>query len=511
MVVCASFLLFINFELVAKANKDVITIGITGNDENDIHKTETVVKQIQDILDEQPEVRYYLSGIGIGIPRYDYSILPQFQANNVGDIFVRINLAKSKRFKKTGEMVQYLQNKFDGRVTGGKAVVDELGVIAFNTKPVELKVYSNNLDDLNEAADKIAETMSNIAGTKDIDNGREVATYSYYVDMDTNELNSLGLSKAEVQNELSIALMGRDVSIYRKNGKEYNVVLQSDIDSQNKLKNYKVKASVTGVKHDVQQFSDVTLGPQITFISRLDGQRGRAVGCYVMSGYSNISIQAELEKRIQNIQFPDSVRIEKSGEKKDYLEVLNSIGRAAIVSIILILIILIFQFNSLRKAFMVLISIPFGAIAGVAALYLTGQYLSFFALLGILSLFGCALANAIVLIEFINNEKASGMSVEEACREAGAKRFRPILMSTTTTVLGLLPLAVGGDTLFMPMASLLMVGLAVSMIINLILVPIIYEMVDEEERMKKNKGSKKENRIIGFFRNKIKNQHEMGG
>jgi multidrug efflux pump subunit AcrB len=145
---------------------------------------------------------------------------------------------------------------------------------------------------------------------------------------------------------------------------------------------------------------------------------------------------------------------------------------------ILILMILVFQFSSLKKALLVLISVPFGALAGVAALFVTGQELSFFALLGILSLFGCALANAIVLIEYIENEIKLGYEPHIACRNAGKKRFRPILMSTMTTVLGLLPLVISGDPVFKPMASLLIVGLTVSMVMNLIFVPIVYDVME---------------------------------
>ncbi|AOT69383.1 efflux RND transporter permease subunit [Geosporobacter ferrireducens] len=509
MIVCISSLLVIDFQIIGKANKDVITIEVMGNNEVDIRKTEAVIHQIQNILDEQPETRYYLSGIGIGVPRYDYSVLPRSQFNNVGDVFVKIDLKKSKRFKNTSEIVEYLQGEFDSRVTGGKAIVDELGIFAFTSKPVEMKIYSDDLNDLNDASDKIVELMKNIKGTKNIDNGREVATYNYYIDMNTNILSSLGLSKAEAQNELSIALMGRDVSIYRQQGKEYNIVLESDIDSENRLKNFKVKASATGAKYNVQQFSDVALKPQISSISRLDGQRGRAVGAFVVTGYSNIAIQTELEKQIIKLDFPDNIRMEKSGEKKDFMEVLISIGKAAAFSVILILMILIFQFNSLKTPLIVLISVPFGAAAGIAGLYLTGQNITFFALMGVLSLFGCALANAIVLVEFINSERLKGVPTEEACKVAGAKRFRPILMSTMTTVLGLLPLAAGGDTLFIPMAILLIVGLSVSMIINLILVPIVYDMTDNWERKNINKWMKKENKIIKFLKNRVKGKREI--
>lgn len=481
MLLCASSLAVIDMQVIPKAFKDVITIGITGDNENDMEKTEEVVAAIEAVLDEQPETRYYLSGIGTGIPRYDYSVLPNSTGNNIGDIFLRVDLAEGKRFKETYEMVEFLQDELDSRISGGTIQVDELGIMAGTTKPVEMKLYSENLDDLNEAAETVGSLMRQIEGTKNIVTGQEVSTYNYYINMDTRKLNSLGLMKGEVQNELSIALMGREVSIYRENGKEYPVVLDSDLAHQNQLNNYRVKSSANGNKYALLQFADVELQPEVSSIKRLDGRRGRTVGCYCVSGYSDITIQMELEKLISNTEFPESVTFEQSGMKHDFVKVLGSIAGVAVLSILIIFLILMFQFNSIRIPMLVFISVPFSIMAGIAGLFISGERLTFFALLGCVSLLGCVLANAIVLVEFINQERADGVILEEACRSAGRKRFRPILMSTMTTVLGLIPLGFGGDALFIPMARLMMGGLAVAMVINLILVPIIYYMIEAKK------------------------------
>lgn len=477
LLLCALSLTLINFELVAKADKDVVTIEVRGDRENGLDKTETVVEQIQRILDEQPEVEYYLSGVGEGIPRYDFSVLPKGAGDNVGDIFVRVDLGKSQRFDMTKDMVAYLQKELDERVSGGQVIVDELGVISFMTKPVEIKLYSDNLEDLNVASDMVAEMMSSIKGTKNVINSHDISTYNYLVDMDTKKLNSLGLMKAEVQNELSLALMGRDVSLYREDSKEYDVFLESNIDSQIMLENFKIKSAATGSKYQLQQFADISPKPQLTGITRIDGHRGRVVGGYVDGGHSNVAVQSELERKLSKLELPDSVTIEKSGEKKEYMNVVKTIAFAAAVSFVLIFLILVYQFNSVKKALISFISVPFGAFAGIAGLFLTGQHLSMFALIGIISMIGVVLANAIILIQFIDDERSKGASVLEACKTAGVKRLRAILTSTTTATLGLLPLAVGGDTLFIPMARLLMFGLVVSMMINLIFVPIVYDLV----------------------------------
>ncbi len=479
----ASSVFVLDLQIIPMAGKDIITIDIQGDNEDSLDRTREIVNNIEDILDEQPETEYYLSGVGAAIPRYDYSILPKAGGDNTGDILVRADLSKGDRFRKTEDMVDFLQTELTQRVGGASILVDELGIMTLNSKPVEMKIYSDSTEDLNTAAEMINDILSNIEGTKGVRNKNELATYSYFVNMDTMKLNTLGLTEAEAQNELNIALMGRTVSAYRNGSKEYDIVLDTNVDSREQIKELKVKSSIQGEKYSVAQFADVSLKPEITSISRIDGRRGRIVGCYNGFGVSDLDIQTELEQKIEEMkdEFPESVTIEKSGKKKIFFEeVLANIGVAALVAIVVILIILLIQFGSFKKVGIIFISVPFGVSAGFVALMLTGQPLSLFALIGAVSLLGCVLANAIVLIDCIANETEKGLSVEEACRAAGGQRLRPIMMSTMTTVLGLMPLALFGDELFVPMAVLMLVGLLVSMIVNLVLVPLVYSLAYKE-------------------------------
>ncbi len=486
MLLLASSVFAISMQIVPNAGKNIITIDITSNEEDSIEKTREIVDNIENILNEQPETEFYLSGVGISIPRYDYSILPKASMNDIGDIFVRADFSKGDRFDTAAEMVDFLQNEIDNRVGGAAIKVDELGIFALNTKPVEMKIYSENADDLNTAAEMINDMISQYEGTKFIQSKNEVGTYNYFINMDKLKLNTLGLMEAEAQNEFSIAMMGRDVSAYRSGNKEYNVVLDANIDSREQIKEFKVKSSVMNEKYSVSQFADVSLKPEISNITRIDGRRGRTVGCYTSASVSDVDIQTALEKQIDEhiSEFPESVTIEKSGKKKQFNEeVLVNIAKAAVVAAIVILIILLIQFGSFKKVGIIFISVPFGLSAGVFALFLTGQPLSLFALIGSVSLLGCVLANAIVLIDCINNQRADRLGVEDACKKAGSQRLRPIMMSTMTTVLGLLPLALFGDDLFVPMAVLMLVGLLISMIINLVFVPMIYYVAFKKEEL----------------------------
>ncbi len=476
IVLCASTLFRIDFQVKPKAFKDVVTIEIN-SDENDMDKTRKIVDDIQKILDEQPETMYYLSCIGGGIPRYDYAIQPKASSEEVGDIYVKIDLEHSDRYKYTHEMVDFLQAELNKRVSGGMILVDEIDIFKLTTKPVEVTIKGNDLEDLNKTEGIITDILSDMDGTKGIKNYGQMSTYDYFADINDLKINTIGMFKAEAQNELSLALMGRTVSYFRNGGNEYPIVLDSDIGSETQLKEFKVKASTTGVKHPLRQFADISARDKVAKITHIDGRRGRTVGCYNASAYSYFTMQNELERRLKDADIPEGITIEQTGARKDFMELAGDIIRAGIASLFVIMVILLIQFSSIKKALLVPISIPFGAAAGIAFLYLTGQKLTFFAMVGSISLLGCVLANAIVLVDYIDNEVGSGMTVRDACITAGGQRFRPILMSTMTTVLGLTPLALFGDAMFVPMASLMIAGLSVAMVTNLIMVPLLYDTI----------------------------------
>lgn len=484
ILVCASSLLFIDFQVKPKAFKDVVTIEVN-SDVNDMSATRKMIDDIQLILDEQPETKYYLSCVGGGIPRYDYAILPKSNMDDIGDIYVKIDLKDSSRFKYTWQMVDYLQAELNKRVGGGMILVDEIDIFKLTTKPVELTLKGDDLEDLNEAEGIVNSVFMDMEGAKGYRNNSQIPTYDYFVDVNDLKINTIGMFRAEAQNELSLALMGRNISTYKNGTAEYPIMLDSDIQNETQLKEFKIKASTTGTKHPLRQFADVSLNTEVSKITRIDGRRGRTVGCYNASSYSYITMQNKLEDILNKTDMPAGITVEHTGARKDFMELSGDIIKAGIVSLFLIIIILMIQFSSFKKVLLVLISIPFGAMSGIAFLYLTGQKLTFFAMVGSISLLGCVLANAIVLVDFIDNEIAQGVSVHDACIIAGSQRFRPIMMSTLTTVLGLSPLALFGDALFVPMASLMIAGLTVSMLINLVMVPLLYDTIYNKDRKKK--------------------------
>ena len=159
-------------------------------------------------------------------------------------------------------------------------------------------------------------------------------------------------------------------------------------------------------------------------------------------------------------------------------DAIGSLAIGAVVGIMAILAILMVQFNSFKQVGIILCSLPFGFIGATLGMLLYNKPISMFTMLGIVSLIGVVVNNAIVLVDFINAERSEGIEIEEACREAVKKRFRPIVLSSTTTIVGLIPLALPGNPLFQGMAIAFMAGLAISVLFTLIVIPVIYAFVE---------------------------------
>jgi multidrug efflux pump subunit AcrB len=221
-------------------------------------------------------------------------------------------------------------------------------------------------------------------------------------------------------------------------------------------------------------------------IVRENLERSCEIRAYTMPGvYPNSIVkkmQPELDKFIK--QLPPRYRIEMAGEQENMSEMNQNVSKAFKIGIILIILVLIIQFNSFAKPFVILLTIPLAFAGGIAGLAIMNQPLDFMAMLGFVSLAGIVVNNAIVLIDFIQEAVKKGEPLRSAVINAGKLRMRPIILTTLTTIAGMLPLAFFGGPLWKGLSYVMIFGLAFSTILTLIIVPVIYTLFAEKFKMK---------------------------
>jgi multidrug efflux pump subunit AcrB len=184
-----------------------------------------------------------------------------------------------------------------------------------------------------------------------------------------------------------------------------------------------------------------------------------------------------LKKEIKDLDLED-VKLVYSGEKSKINQYFGELGKSSVFAVFVIFAILMVQFNSFLQPLLIMLTIPLSVIGSVLGLLIFRQPLSFTALLGMVSLLGVVVNNAIILVDYINTEIRQGKSVETACKDAVNMRFRPIMLTTATTVIGLIPLVMSGSQLFMPMSISLMFGLMLSTLLTLVIIPVAYSLVE---------------------------------
>lgn len=463
-------------ELVPNADKMLLDITVTTDNFYDIRQTQSAVKTIEEILNNYDEIEYYLSSSGGRIPKYEFTTTPGTDSTNTGNVVVKLNLEESQITKDKNEFCRFLSNEINSKITGAKVIVKEMGIIPKSSEPVQINICGDDFDTLNNAGLKAEEILKEFEGTKDIYSDRKVKTYDYYIDMKNNSLNASGLTKAEVQNELNIAVMGREATVFRKDNKEYPVILKTNIKSVEDLENLKVKSSITSNKHSISQAADIYIKNDYSAVSRYNGKRCVTVSCDTMGGASPVETQMQLAERLEQEDL-GNVSIAYEGDYDMFTELMSSLGAGAAVGTMVVFLILYVQFYSFKRSLIVLISIPFALIGSAIGLFVTAQNLSLFAIIGMISLIGVVVNNAIVLIDYMDNELKSGVSVIDACKTAVDMRFRPIMLSSVTTILGLIPLALGGNILFKGLSIAFMSGLTTSLFFTLVVIPVVYSFV----------------------------------
>ena len=469
--------LTLGLQFFPKADKNMIYIDVRAEQNSDIGKTEQLMEEGGGILKQQKEIVSLTAAIGDGLPKFYNTMSIYTKSQDFGQYMVRIDLKKGGRFKNNTQFASYLQKQLDSNISGGAISVKELEQGDPVGSPVTVRITGRDVERLGEVAEQIRKKLANIDGTINIDDDFSDRVYKFNIGMSSDKASIYGISNYDLQNEVNMLLQGRTASVFRKEGNEYNIVLKGNIKSKEDLENFRIKSAAAGSKVVLKELAEVGLTSELPSIRKHDGELCVTVYSDVQSGFSAVSIEEVLKKEIKKLDLED-VKIVYSGEKSKINQYFGELGNSSVFAVLVIFAILMVQFDSFVQPLIIMLTIPLSAIGSVLGLFIFRQPLSFTALLGMVSLLGVVVNNAIILVDYINAERRQGKAVETACKDAVNMRFRPILLTTTTTVIGLIPLVMSGSQLFAPMSISLMFGLMLSTLLTLVIIPVVYSLVE---------------------------------
>ena len=362
--------------------------------------------------------------------------------------------------------------------------VDEL--ISGVKSQIAIKLFGDDVDILKVEADEIAKMISNVKGIRDL-RVEQVSGQSYVeVRIDRRKIARYGINVADVQEIIETAVGGKTATEFFEGEKRFAVLLRFPEDKRNSIEtigNILVDSS-GGVKIPLAQLATISLVEGPVQVSRENSKRRIVVECNVR-GRDIGSFVAECQEKLEkNLKLPSGYYITWGGAFENQQRAMKRLMVIVPVTIALIFLLLFSTFNSLKQAFLVIINLPFAMIGGIIALFISGLYLSVPASVGFIALFGVAVLNGIVLVTYINQLRREGVSLNEAITTGCERRLRPVLMTASVAILGLVPLlfATGpGSEVQKPLAVVVIGGLISSTLLTLLVLPVLYGWFEKEE------------------------------
>lgn len=359
---------------------------------------------------------------------------------------------------------------------------------------VSIKLYGDDLKTLQNTAKDMAEKLAAVDGIDETDNGIGATSGEIKVTVDKTKAAKKSLTVAQVYQQIAAAITSETTSSTLTNsGKNLDVVVIKDENSDVTKNNIKdIKLTYTDKEGNekttkLSEVAEISDSESMNSITRSDQKRYITVSGTLKDGYTNTDVSNKAKALFDDYKLPDGCSIEYSGSNESTMEAVNQMLLMMLLGVILIYLIMVAQFQSLKSPFIIMFTIPLAFTGGFLGLLITGFDVSVVALLGFVMLCGIIVNNGIVLVDYINNLRLEGKERREAIVEAGKTRMRPILITAITTVLGLSTMALGigtGSEIMQPIAIVCIGGLLYATIMTLYVVPVIYDILSKKELRK---------------------------
>ena len=349
---------------------------------------------------------------------------------------------------------------------------------------IAVKIFGDNLDKLRELSEQIARILRSIPGAQDIRIERLSGQQSLTIDVDRNAIARNGINVADVHELIETAVGGREVSTLYEGERRFSIVVrfpQHFRDSIENIRNLLLRAP-DGATVPLYTVASVSIVDGPAQVSRENAKRRVVVGSNV-EGRDLGGFVAEVQERIaKEVKLPDGYFFEWGGQFENMERAMATLSIIVPITIFAIFFLLFMLFNSLRLAALIILVLPFASIGGVFGLFVTGEYLSVPASVGFIALWGIAVLNGVVLISYVRKLRDEGVSVKDAVIKGCEQRFRPVLMTATVAMLGLVPFlfATGpGSEVQRPLAIVVIGGLITSTLLTLVVLPVLYRRFDQ--------------------------------
>ena len=373
---------------------------------------------------------------------------------------------------------------------------------------VSIKVFGHNMDNAMATANELKAKMAQLPSMRDVKLSRENLEPEFNVSFDRQKLAYYGLNSATAAQFIRNRIYGYECAKYREDGDEYNIVVRYAEEFRKNIEDVEniVLYTATGQAIKLKDVATITEEQASPEIERENRQRIVTVEGSVGAGVALGDAVAEVNAMLADYEVPTGLSLELGGSIEDQGEAFSDIGLLLILIIVLVYIVMATQFESLLYPFIIMFTIPFAMSGVFIALWLTSTPLSLIALIGAIMLVGIVTKNGIVMVDYMNLLVERGSTISDAVINGGKSRLRPVLMTSLTTVLGMLPMALGigeGSETWQPMGIAVVGGLLMSTIITLFIVPSLYAMLEGSKERRARRKAEQEAHDEAFIRSQM--------
>jgi len=456
-------------DLYPNDERSVIYIDFENSTLGDIDSTIALRDRIIDEFETNPDVLNIASSVGGSLPQFHFSAelisnLPQF-----GRIYMNLDLSERELL----DYVRTLEETY-ADFTDAKISVNILE-LSPPIAPVRVTVSGDDIDEVTETSAVLFNDIITLDSVKSYNIVGNTTSPKYVLSYDQAAMSAVFITKAQVDQAIAIELNGFDLALFDYNDDTINISINSDIERIDDVLTHTVYSEPLDQSFPIGNFVTIDEIIDYSVITRANNKNVAYIDLY----FANDASLGELEQDVRDaiaVHDTSGVKIAYGGENELFDEISEDLIRAGIIALILIYIIMYIQFNNFVKPLIVFLTIPLSFTGSFLFLILFDSPITATSLVGMVSLMGVTVNTGILLVEYIARHHAEFNDVHDACVEAVMLRFRPIMLTSFTTILGLIPLLVTGGNFFQPLALTFMGGMITSTLITIFLVPSVYTL-----------------------------------
>ncbi|MDE3058646.1 MAG: efflux RND transporter permease subunit [Bacteroidota bacterium] len=468
---------FIGSEFMTDVDRGEFAVNLDMPLGTTLQKTDEAVRRVEGIISRIPEVREYLSTIGKQQSQWK-------NADQANLAQVQVKLVDKKLRKRSTKDVM-LQIKDETAVIPGlKTSFNSISMWgSANVAPLQVEVKGSDLPQVVAFSEKVADVLAHTKGIADVTSSWEEGKPEVKIEVDRDKAAKMGLSLAEVGMTVRTALEGEVATKFKEGDTEYDMrVVLNKLDRSNAGD----VGKITLINHygqpvQLDQVANIYYGKGPSEIQRKDRERLITVAANLSGTVPLGQVTAAAEKSIDQLGMPRGITVFYGGDAENMRDMFSDMMIALSLAVLFVYMIMVSLFESYIHPFVIMFSLPVALVGALGGLALSHSTLSMFSMIGIIMLMGLVTKNAILLVDFTNTLRSRGLGMRDALLQAGETRLRPIVMTTTTMIFGMMPLALAlgaGSEFRQSMAIVVIGGLTSSTLLTLVLVPVVYTYVD---------------------------------